>query len=67
MWYGRWAACGSPGVCTVVALDPASQRGKLETFSRYTTQVAATEKGAVRAVSHPERIRFEVFFSRSAW
>ena len=46
----------------VVTLSRDDQKKKLETFANYTTQVAATEEGPSRLVSHPERIRFEVFW-----
>jgi len=49
----------------VAELDSAAQERKLQLFHVYESQVAAIEGGASRYVSHPSRVRFEVYFSNA--
>jgi LmbE family N-acetylglucosaminyl deacetylase len=50
--------------CTVVRLDEATQGAKSTSFAGYASQVKATERGEVRAVTDSGRLGFEVFFAR---
>ena len=63
LWQPALAGVGHPHVCTVVELSDDLVREKLEVFSMYETQVAVVERGDLRAVSHPDHIRYEVFYS----
>jgi hypothetical protein len=47
---------------TVVELGERARTMKLEAFSQYRTQVPVIERGDLRAVSHPEHLRFEVYY-----
>ncbi len=65
LWEGAFEAAG---VCeseaVVVSLSSEMQAFKLGAFEKYRTQVSAVERGDLKAVSHPEHIRFEVMYGR---
>ncbi|MFM9083671.1 MAG: PIG-L deacetylase family protein [Actinomycetota bacterium] len=65
-WAERFEALGAGGHdCTVAVLTTVEQRAKIDAFSVYASQVAATEKGDEHAVSDPSHLRIETYLSPS--